>query len=663
MKDKDVQARMDELIRQIDHHNAKYYVEDAPEIPDHEYDSLMRELRTLEENYPLLSRPDSPSKRVGGEPLREFKNYIRVQPMLSLDNVYSEEEFRAFHERVLKNTGLEKIEYICEHKYDGLAIELIYQNGQFVTGATRGDGLTGEDVTSNLRTIRSFPLKINTQKELPSLKVRGEVMMFKDDLAALNEQRDEDGEPQFANTRNAAAGSLRQLDPNITAKRRLRLYVYGTGEEIQGIRTQEGIYSFLKEIGFPVNPNTIVTDNIEEVIAFQKKWEEERDSLKYEIDGVVVKVNSLALQKELGELTHAPRWATAWKFKPRQATTKVKEIIVQVGRTGALTPVALLEPVRIAGVTVSRVTLHNSDEIERLDVRPDDTVVVFRSGDVIPKVEKVVLEKRPPKSKPFRMPSTCPVCGSKAVRLKDEVVTRCSNASCPAQLKEGLKHFVGKKAMNIDGLGDELIEKFVDNRLILDAAGFYELTVEKLLTLERMGEKLASNILKAVETSRKSTLERFLFALGIRFIGERGARILALGFGSCEKLMQAGVEDLLKMGEIGEKAAASVENWFGQEANKRLVKRLLKHISFEQKKTGSRLAGLKFVVTGTLRGFSRTQIEEYIISNGGAVGTSVTKNTDFLVMGTDPGSKAVKAKTLDVAMLTEEEFMEKFGKE
>lgn len=659
--DDPVAARIAELIDLIAYHDERYYVHDAPEISDAEYDRLKQELRRLEESRPDLKRPDSPTSRVGGRPLESFPPFRHERPMLSLENCFTGEEFRRFHDRVtrtLREAGFEgPVTYVCEHKFDGLAVELVYEDGLLVAGATRGDGLVGEDVTQNIRTVRSIPLRL--RKSLPGrLTIRGEVLMFKEDFVELNRSRVEDDEPVFANPRNAAAGSLRQLDPAVTAGRKLRFFAYATAFPPEGVETQSGVYGFLKGLGLPVSPHAVVARSPEEVEAFHRRWEEHREELPFEIDGIVVKVDSLRAQAVLGELAHAPRWAVAWKFKPRSAETRVKEIVVQVGRTGALTPVAILEPVKVGGVTVSRVTLHNRDEIARKDIRVGDTVVVTRAGDVIPAIESVVKDRRPPGTEPFVMPSTCPVCGTPVVA--EEVVTRCPNPSCPARVRERLRHFVSRKAADIEGLGDEWIDKLVSSGLVREPADLYRLTVGDLLKLDRMGEKLASKIVAAIDRSRDMDFHRFLFALGIRHIGERNAFLLAAAFPDLESLLAADKDDLLALHDIGEKAAESVHSFLSDPANRDAVRRLAAAVRIRPSVTDRSLAGLRFVVTGTLTNFSRTQIEEHIRKRGGQVLSAVSGKTDFLIVGANPGSKLEKAKALGIPILTEEEFLRRF---
>jgi len=666
MEDREkILKEIEKLREEINYHNYRYYVLDEPVISDEEYDKLFKRLKELEERYPEFRTPDSPTQRVGAPPLKEFKSFTHPTPMLSLGNVNSEEEFYEFHKRVLKELEVSKVEYLVEHKYDGLAVELIYEDGILKVGSTRGDGITGEDVTNNIKTIWTVPLRLKGKDYPKRLVVRGEVIMYRRDFLELNQKYLKEGKKTFANPRNAAAGSLRQLDPNITAERKLRMFVYGLGENLEDryqANKLSDVYKYLKEWGFNVNPNYIVTEDVKEVIEYHKLWEGKRDELEYDIDGVVVKVNNFEQQRILGELTHEPRWAVAYKFKPREATTIVKDIIVQVGRTGALTPVAILEPVQVGGVTISRVTLHNPDEIERLDVRVGDTVVVYRAGDVIPKVTKVIFEKRPANSKPFKFPDKCPVCSADVIKVEGEVIPHCSNNYCPAQIVETLKHFVSRKAMDIEGIGDEWIEKFAQTGLLKDVADFYYIKKEDLLKYERMGEKLATNMLNAIEKSKEVPFERFIYALGIRYIGEHLAMVLAKNFKTLEDLMKASYEELESIYEIGPKAAESVYKFFREKRNLEVIDKLKKAgVKILYKSKGSDiLKGYKIVVTGALKNFTRDGINKFIEENGGEATSSVSKNTSFVIVGENPGSKYEKAKKLGIKIMSEEEFLKFF---
>lgn len=660
----DPKKTIQELRESINYHNYRYYVLDNPEISDQDYDRFFRELEELEKKYPHLITPDSPTQRVGAPPLESFKTVTHNLPMLSLANAFTEEEIIEFDRRLkrfLKDDT--EITYVAEPKLDGLAVELVYLDGVFDVGSTRGDGMAGEDVTQNLKTIKPIPLKLITKKikMIPTrLEVRGEVYIGITSFHELNRQKDEKGEPRFANPRNAAAGSLRQLDSSITAKRPLDIFCYGVGlVEGYSFISQWELLKTLPQWGCRVNPRIQLCTNIKEVVEYYRYMEKVREELDYEIDGIVIKVNELFLQEKLGTISRSPRWALAYKFPPRQAITKIIEIKLQVGRTGAITPVALMEPVSISGVTVSRATLHNQDEIDKKDIRVGDTVVIQRAGDVIPEVMSVVKGKRPDKAVPFRIPPACPVCGSRVVRLQDEAVYRCLNLSCPAQLKKTIKHFASKRAMDIDGLGDKLVEKFVDEGIIKNVADLYALKAKDLVFLERMGEKLAANIIKAIEGSKVRGLDRFVYALGIRHVGEHLAAILAKHYSSIDDLMKAKEDDLMQIKEIGPEVARSIVSFFSQQGNRDLIQRLknigIKLIAKKEKKEGA-LQGKTIVFTGTLTQFTRHEAEKRAESSGAHVSSSVSKKTDFVVAGVDPGSKYDRAKDLNVSILTEDEF-------
>jgi DNA ligase (NAD+) len=660
----DPKKTIQELRESINYHNYRYYVLDNPEISDQDYDRFFRELEELEKKYPHLITPDSPTQRVGAPPLESFKTVTHNLPMLSLANAFTEEEIIEFDRRLkrfLKDDT--EITYVAEPKLDGLAVELVYLDGVFDVGSTRGDGMAGEDVTQNLKTIKPIPLKLITKKikMIPTrLEVRGEVYIGITSFHELNRQKDEKGEPRFANPRNAAAGSLRQLDSSITAKRPLDIFCYGVGlVEGYSFISQWELLKTLPQWGCRVNPRIQLCTNIKEVVEYYRYMEKVREELDYEIDGIVIKVNELFLQEKLGTISRSPRWALAYKFPPRQAITKIIEIKLQVGRTGAITPVALMEPVSISGVTVSRATLHNQDEIDKKDIRVGDTVVIQRAGDVIPEVMSVVKGKRPDKAVPFMIPPACPVCGSRVVRLQDEAVYRCLNLSCPAQLKKTIKHFASKRAMDIDGLGDKLVEKFVDEGIIKNVADLYALKAKDLVFLERMGEKLAANIIKAIEGSKVRGLDRFVYALGIRHVGEHLAAILAKHYSSIDDLMKAKEDDLMQIKEIGPEVARSIVSFFSQQGNRDLIQRLknigIKLIAKKEKKEGA-LQGKTIVFTGTLTQFTRHEAEKRAESSGAHVSSSVSKKTDFVVAGVDPGSKYDRAKDLNVSILTEDEF-------
>ena len=660
MNKEETKKQIEKLREEIRHHDRRYYADDNPEISDAQYDKLMRRLQGLEAQYPCFVTTDSPTQRVGGKPLEKFGEVRHRTTMLSLANAFSAEELTAFDARVKKILETEKdIEYITELKFDGLAISLTYEKGVFRVGSTRGDGVTGEDVTNNLRTVRAIPLKLQG-KGLPAvMDVRGEVVMFESDFEKLNKEREEAGEPAFANPRNAAAGSVRQLDPAVTARRKLTFFAYGIGF-CEGIdfSSQHEALQFLKDTGFRVNPNTARCRNIGEALEFCRRWEKKRESLAYEIDGIVIKVDSIEQQRALGEVSKSPRWAIAFKYPAEQETTKIKDIIVQVGRTGALTPVAIMEPVEVGGVVVERATLHNEDEIRKKDVRVGDTVVIQRAGEVIPEVVKVIKEKRTGKERPFEMPGKCPVCGSDAFRPEGEAVARCTGIACPAQIKERIKHFASRNAMNIDGIGDAHIDEWVDNGLIKDPADLFFLKKEDLLKFERMGEKLASNILEAIRRSKAAVLPRLIYAMGIRHVGEHIAEVLASRY-NLEGLKNAAEEELQNIREIGPQIAESIKIFFRQKETDEFLKKLEKaKLNIEHVRPASdKLQGKQFVLTGALSGFSRDEAAALIKQAGGRVTSSVSKNTDYVVAGTDPGSKLDKAKKLGVAVISEQEFI------
>ena len=666
----DVKKKIEKLREEIRYHDYKYYVEDNPVISDAQYDKLMRQLQEFEEKYPGLVTPDSPTQRVSGKPLEKFGEVRHRIPMLSLANANSSEELTAFDSRIKRMLGIpmnrdryKDIEYVAELKFDGLAISLAYERGILVNGSTRGDGFTGEEVTNNLKTIRSIPLRLMTKPPLPVIEVRGEVVMFTNDFKNLNREREKSGEPLFANPRNAAAGSVRQLDPSITAKRKLTMIAYGIGHsEGKTFSQHMEVLKYLKESGFMVNPNTSLCKSIQEAIGFCEKWEKKKESLSYNIDGIVIKVNNLDLQKRLGEVTRSPRWAIAYKFPAEQETTKIKDIIVQVGRTGALTPVAIMQPVEVGGVTVERATLHNEDEIKKKDVRVGDTVLIQRAGEVIPEVLKVIKEKRTGMEKPFVMPRHCPVCQADVYRPQGEVVSRCTGIACPAQIKERIKHWTSRNAMNIEGIGDAHIDEWVDSGLIKDPADLYFLKKEELLKFERMGDKLASNILNAIDKSRRTTLSRLIYAMGIRHAGEHIAEVLASHYDLGE-LRKATKEDLQKIQEIGPTIAESIEVFFKQKETEVFLNKLENAgLKISREKLISRkLEGKQFVLTGALSGFTRDEASKLIKQAGGRVTLSVSKNTDYVIAGTDSGSKYDKAKELHLKILNEEEFKKLIG--
>ncbi|VBB47419.1 DNA ligase [uncultured Desulfatiglans sp.] len=660
--------RVRHLRDEIRRHNHLYYVLDNPEISDAEYDRLFDELKALEEKYPELVTPDSPTQRVGAEPLEKFRTVRHTIPMLSLNKCTTEAEFRDFHRRVrdLLKVPETDIHYTVEPKFDGLAVEVRYEKGAYSLGATRGDGTVGEDVTQNLKTVKSIPLKLMENPVPNMIEVRGEIIMSKEDFAALNRDRADRGEPLFANPRNAAAGSVRQLDPRITASRPLGMFAYGIGRmDSRQPATQWETLEALKKLGFRVSPHIRLCRSADEVHAFYQEILEVRDSLPYEIDGIVIKVDAFDFQRSLGELSRSPRWAVAWKFPPQQEHTVVKDILVSVGRTGALTPVALLEPVRVAGVEVSRATLHNEDEVHKKDVRVGDTVVIQRAGDVIPEVVKVIRSKRRGDPPPFTMPETCPVCGSKVERLPGEAIHRCTGIACPAQIKEHLAHFVSKGAMDMEGLGYKFLEQMVDRGIIQDPADLYFLTREDLMKMDRMGDKLAENLLAAIENSRNPTLTSLIYALGIRNVGRHLAGVLAHHFHSIENLARQNQEDLEEVHEIGPTIALSVTHFFHNPKNIAFLEKLRKGgVTFPVEKTESRnasLAGKTFVLTGALEGYTREEARRLIENLGGRVAGSVSRKTDYVVAGRDPGSKLDQAQRLGITILDEAAFREITG--
>jgi DNA ligase (NAD+) len=652
---KDPATEVEELRQELRRHEHLYYVLDRPEITDAEYDALMRRLQELETQHPEYAAPDSPTQRVGGKPREGFTKVRHSSQMLSLDNALNEAELRDFDRRVRELLGGETFRYVTELKMDGLSMAAHYRGGQFVQAVTRGDGMVGEEVTENARTIRSLPLRVQTKLE--AFEVRGETVMNRRAFDRLNAEREERGLSRFANPRNAAAGSLRLLEPQVTASRRLDYYTYFLF--VEGRPALESHWQSLDELarmGFKVNPYRTLAPGVEEVLAFCTEWEQRREELPYEIDGVVIKVDSVEQQRLLGYTAKAPRWAIAYKYPARQAVTTVEGIEVQVGRTGALTPVAHLKPVEVGGVTVARATLHNEDEIERLGLEVGDQVVIERSGDVIPKVVRV--HALGSYRKKFRMPSACPVCGGTVVREEGESASRCINTNCSARLKESILHFASRGVMNIDGVGEALVDQLVDRGMVESVADLYSLTLEKLMTLERMGTKSAGNILRNIENSKKNPLPRVLTALGIRFVGERTAVFLAEAFGDLDVIAGAGLEDLQRAEEVGPKVAESILQFFREPRNRELVERLrgvglqLTHRS--NRPQGGALKGLTFVLTGTLPNLTREEAARLIETAGGKVSGSVSKKTSFVVAGEDPGSKIVKAQELGVPLLDED---------
>jgi DNA ligase (NAD+) len=661
-----IKKRVEKLREEIEYHNYRYYILDQPEISDAQYDRLMRELEKLEEQYPELRSPNSPTQRVGATPLEAFEIVRHTLPMLSLANAFDETEARDFDKRVKKFLGSSAdIVYVAEPKLDGLAVELVYERGQFVVGSTRGDGVNGENITQNLRTIKTIPLQL-IRREVPipgRLEVRGEVIIQLKKFKELNRKREEMGEPLFANPRNAAAGSVRQLDSKITAERPLEIYCYGLGEVTgRTFKTHSEILQTFPKWGLRTNPYIQRCKNIDEVLEYYHKMNEKRESLPYEIDGIVIKVDRLDLQTRLGEIARSPRWALAFKFQPKQETTRILDIIVQVGRTGAITPVAVMEPVKVGGVEVSRATLHNQDEIDKKDVRVGDTVVIQRAGDVIPEVVQVITSKRKGTEKKFRMPSKCPVCGAEVI--KEEAIHRCIGLDCPAQLKGRIKHFASKRAMDIDGLGVKLIDQLVDKGLIKDVADVYYINKQKLIELERMADKSAQNIIDAIEKSKTKPLSKFLYALGIRHVGETTAEDLACYFPRLDDFFRLSEEDLMEVEGIGPEVAASVHQFFRDKKNRESIELLkkagVKVIEPKVKEKG-KLVGKTFLFTGALKTFGRDEARNLVESSGGMTTSSISKKVDYVVFGEDPGSKFDKAKELGIKTLTEEEFKKMIG--
>ncbi|HTO47940.1 MAG TPA: NAD-dependent DNA ligase LigA [Burkholderiales bacterium] len=661
MATREIAKRAQALRAAIDDANYRYYALDAPTISDAEYDRLFRELQVLESDHPELVTAESPTQRVGTTPTREFATVRHRVPMLSINNAFGDEEVEAFDRRVREALDVEAVEYSCEPKLDGLAINLTYERGAFVQGTTRGDGFAGEDVTPNLRTVRGIPLRLRTDHPPRLLEVRGEVLMYKRDFEALNARQQEHGEKTFANPRNAAAGSLRQLDPRITAARPLRFSGYGIGEA-QGFaapQTQSGLLDALGRMGVPVSAERAVAKNVAGLLAYYRRLAGNRASLAYDMDGVVYKVNRLDQQRALGFVARAPRFAIAHKFPAEEATTELAGIDVQVGRTGAITPVARLKPVFVGGVTVTNATLHNEDELRRKDIRVGDTVVVRRAGDVIPEIVRAVPGTRKPGAPEFHMPTRCPVCGSAVVRLPDEAVARCSGGLfCPAQRKQALLHFASRRALDIDGLGEKIVDQLVDGELVHTPADLYRLTLEDLARLERMAEKSAQNLLDALARSKETTLARFVYALGIRNVGEATARDLAAHFGTLEPLMDADEETLQGVPDVGPVVAASISGFFRERHNRDVIRALRKAgVTWAEgaPRTAAQghAAGKTFVLTGTLPNLTREEATELILSRGGKVSGSVSKKTDYVVAGAEPGSKLAKAEALGVAVLDE----------
>lgn len=668
MDDKqDARALIEDLRRQIAHHNYRYYALDDPEISDADYDRLFADLVRLENENPELITPDSPTQRVGFAPIERFLPFRHEIPLLSLENAMTEGDVFEFDRRIRKllNYGGD-IDYVAELKMDGLAVEMVYEDGVLTGAGTRGDGFTGEDVTANVKTIRSLPLRLHSATRgglLPRrMAIRGEVYMEKKDFEALNERRKSANEPLFANPRNAAAGSLRQLDPNITAERSLRVFFYGVGTlEGHEFQNQWGLLTQLKGWGLPVNPRSTLCRNIEGTISFYAQLVEERERLPYEIDGMVIKVNRFDLQAELGEKSRSPRWAIAFKFSPDEAQTHVVNIDVQVGRTGILTPVAFLNPILVGGVTVKRATLHNMDEVERKEIRIGDAVIVHRAGDVIPEVSQVIREKRTGRERIFHMPETCPSCGGQVVRLPEEAFHRCLNRNCPAQVKASIVHFASRDAMNIEGLGHRIVSRFIDERIISSVPDLYRLRLDDLQHLPGFGLKSAGNLLDSIQGSKQTTLARFLYALGINHVGTHMAELLAGHFPTLEAISSSSEEDLQKISGVGEKVAAAVAGYFSNPSNRLLIEDLICLGIKIEKPIRAPIrenfwAGKTVVFTGALSSMTRQNAAQFVAARGAKITESVSRNTDIVVAGKDPGSKLAKAEKLGVRVMDEGEF-------
>jgi len=656
-KQKAVQ-KIKNLRQTIQYHEKKYYVDNDPQISDYEFDLLVKELEKLEQEFPALITPESPTQRVGEQPIEGFASVEHSKPMLSLDNCYNAQELREFEGRIKKIIPSEKIEYVAELKIDGLGIAIIYRNGKFSQAVTRGDGIRGDDVTANIKTIKSLPLTLDTTQDV---EARGEIYLPFSSFHRINQEREKEGEPLFANPRNAAAGSIRLLDPKEVAQRGLDMFLYSVFLDGREKASQSENLDVLKRFHFKTNPHSKLCFSLEEVLAYYQEWQEQRDSLDYDVDGIVIKVNSTRQQTLLGRTAKFPRWAISFKFPARQATTKIKDILIQVGRTGALTPVAILEPVKLSGITISRSTLHNEDEIKKKDIRIGDTVLIERSGDVIPRVVSVMREKRTGKEHPFLFPTECPVCHAAAFHPEGEAVSRCTNPSCPAKLRESLLHYASRRAMNIEGLGDALVHQLMSNNLVRHIPDIYDLRIEDLINLERMGPKSSQNLLDEIEQSKDRDIARLIFALGIRFVGERTAQALAAHFNSVEALARAGYEELLPIQDVGPKVAESLVFFFDQPENIELLSRLkqagLNFADIKGSEEGEKfLAGQTFVLTGKLSRFTREEATAIIHSLGGQVVSSVSSKTSYVIVGEAPGAKFQKARSLGVPTLDESQF-------
>jgi len=660
---KQARARAGELRREILYHERKYYVDNDPQISDGEFDRLVRELRDIEARFPELVTPESPTQRVGEKPIEEFPSVTHRTPMLSIDNVYNEAELREFEERVRKLLPGRAVEYVAELKIDGLGISIRYRDGKYRQAVTRGDGVRGDDVTGNVKTLRALPLVIEDPRDV---EVRGEIYLPFESFRAISRAREERGEALFANPRNAAAGSIRLLDPKEVASRSLSVFLYYLFIDGREEPTQWGALQKLRKLGFKTNPHSRLCPTLDDVLAYHKEWAGKRDSLDYDADGIVVKVDSAAARESLGVTAKFPRWAISFKFPARQATTRVDDIIIQVGRTGALTPVAVLEPVKLSGTTIGRSTLHNEDEIRRKDVRVGDHVLIERSGDVIPRVVSVMKDRRTGRERPFSWPSRCPVCGSAIFRPEGEVVSRCVNPSCPAKVRESILHFAARRAMNIDGLGDALVDQLLAAGLVRSIPDLYGLTAEELVKLERMGPKSSENLLAEIGQSKKRDLDWLVFALGIRHVGERLAQILAARFRSLDALAAATEDELTRTEDVGPKVAESIRFFFDQPENRELVRRLGKArvnmAAREEGGTRKLLEGQAFVITGTLSGWTREEAQEKLEALGARVGSSVTNKTTCLIAGESPGSKLDKARKLGIKVIGEVGFRKLIGR-
>lgn len=656
-----VKNRIDELIDLINYHSDKYYNEDSPEISDFEYDSLMKELIKLEEENPEFKRVDSPSSRVGGKPLDKFKQVTHKIPMLSLSNAYSAQDLKDFDKRVKESIG-NSVEYVVEFKIDGLSVGLTYNDGIFTTGATRGNGVIGEDITQNLKTVKTIPLRINDNEEVV---VRGEVYISKDNFEKINKQQEENGLQLFANPRNLAAGTLRQLDSKLTAKRPLDIFIFNL-EYTQDtkFKTHSESLEYLNGLGFKVSPNYKVCLSIDEVIDHIEYWTKNRSDLSFEIDGMVIKVNDLEKREEMGYTAKSPRWAIAYKFPAEQKKTKLLDIIVEVGRTGTITPTAILEPVRLAGTTVSRATLHNEDYINEKDIMIGDTVLVQKAGDIIPQVVEVVKEERTGNEVKFKLPDKCPVCSEPTVRLEGEAAVKCINMSCPAQIRRGIIHFASRDAMNIEGLGESIVSLLLDNNIIKDIADLYYIKKEDLVNLERMGEKSAGNLINAIEKSKENDLYRLINGLGIKYIGVKGAKVLAKSFSDIDEIINATSDDLINLEEFGEIMANSVVQFFKEEKNIEVINKLrsagvnMSSITSDNEDIESIFEGMKIVLTGTLPTLKRNDAKEMIEKRGGKATSSVSKSTTFVLAGEEAGSKLTKANELGITVIDEAKFLE-----